>query len=120
MPRSAGAPITEVGTVKNASTKPGNVPAKSFNCETRYSPPSCTSAITARRGLKSRQLLVQPTHVEQCEFGTTTYGVCPYRRCTGMSGQNVPHHPLFPLNTTPPANAAANATSMSTPTAGPL
>ena len=106
--------------MKNANTKPGNIPAKSFNCPTRYGSLSCTSATTASRGLKSRQFVVQPTHVEQCEFATTTAGVCPYSRCTGMSGQNVPHHPLLPLNTTPPRNAAPSDTSIRLATAGPL
>src|SRR5262245_32347895 len=96
----------EFGSVKNATTKPGNAPAKNLSWPTRSLLPSCTSATTARRGLKSRQLDVQPTHVEQCEFGTTSAGVCPYSRCTGMIGQSVPHHPLLPLKATPPTKAA--------------
>ncbi len=62
---------------------------------------------------------MQPTHGVQCEFATSLYGVCPYSRWIGSSGQIDEHQPLLPLSATPPTKPPPSAPSSSSALAGP-
>jgi hypothetical protein len=62
---------------------------------------------------------VQPTQGVQCELATSLYGVCPYSRWMGSSGQIDEHQPLFPLRSIPPTKPPDSAASSSSALAGP-
>ena len=62
---------------------------------------------------------MQPTQGVQCELATSLYGVWPYSRWIGSSGQIDEHQPLLPLSSMPPTKPPDSAPSRSSALAGP-
>ena len=62
---------------------------------------------------------MHPTQGVQCELATSLYGVWPYSRWIGSSGQIEEHHPLLPFSSMPPMKPPVSAPSSSSALAGP-